>query len=135
MNAKPESANDIDEYVAGFPPDVRKVLEKVRKTIHKAVPGLEEKISYGIPTFTLNGKYVVYMAGNKGHVGLYPAPIDSAGFKKDLAPYASGKGTARFRYGEPMPFDLITRIVKFRAEENRKKERAKAEVKKNGTRK
>lgn len=111
-------AKDIDEYVAGFPEDVQKILKKIRTTIRKAAPKAEEKISYGIPTFTLNDRYLIYFAGFKNHVSVYPAPRGSAEFKKELAGYKGGKGTVQFPLDKPIPYELITRIVKFRIREN-----------------
>lgn len=119
---------DIDEYIAGFPIDVQERLEKIRKTIRKAVPDAEETISYQIPTFTLKGKYLVYFAAFKKHIGLYPAPRGNEKFKKELSVYEGGKGTVRFPLDKPIPFGLIERIVKFRVKENL--ERAKAKGKK-----
>ena len=119
---------DIDEYIASFPIDVQERLEKIRKTIRKAVPDAEETISYQIPTFTLKGKYLVYFAAFKKHIGLYPAPRGIEKFKKELSVYEGGKGTVRFPLDKPIPFGLIERIVKFRVKENL--ERAKAKGKK-----
>jgi len=107
----------IDEYIAGFPSDVRALLKKVRSTIRKAAPGAEESISYQIPAFRSNG-VLVYFAAFKKHISLYPAPRGNAAFKKELADYAGGKGTVRFPLDRPIPFDLIRRIVRFRAEQN-----------------
>jgi uncharacterized protein YdhG (YjbR/CyaY superfamily) len=97
-------------------------------TVRKAVPDAEEKISYQIPTFTLKGKYLVYFAAYKNHIGLYPAPRGVEKFKKELSAYEGGKGTVRFPLDKPIPFGLIERIVKFRVKENQ--ERAKAKAKK-----
>jgi uncharacterized protein YdhG (YjbR/CyaY superfamily) len=108
----------IDEYIAGFASEVQEILQKIRVTIRKAAPEAEEAISYQIPTFTLKGKYLVYFAAYKKHISLYPAPIGIAEFKEELAPYKSGKGTAKFPLDKPIPFDLISRIVKFRVTEN-----------------
>ena len=119
---------DIDEYIAGFPNDVQKMLQKIRMTIRKAVPDAEETISYQIPTFTLKGKYLIYFAAFKKHIGLYPAPRGIEKFKKELSVYEGGKGTVRFPLDKPIPFGLIERIVKFRVKENL--ERAKARPKK-----
>lgn len=118
--------NNIDEYMAAFPKDTQKVLEQVRATIKKAVSDAEETISYAIPTFTLKGRYLIYFAGYKNHIGLYPVPRVNEAFKEELSLYKGGKGTAQFPLNKSMPLDLITRIVKFRAEENA----AKAEKKK-----
>lgn len=115
------AAKDIDEYIASFPEDVQKILKRMRMTIRKAEPRAEEKISYGIPTFTLNGRYFIYFAGFKNHVSIYPAPRDSAEFKKELAGYKGGKGTVQFPLDKAIPYDLITKIVKFRIKENLKR--------------
>lgn len=117
MKTKQTAPKDIDEYVAAFPGDVQKILEKIRMTIRKAAPGVEEKISYQIPTFTLKGRYLVYFAAYKKHIGLYPAPRGSEEFKEELSGYEGGKGTVRFPFDKPIPFDLISRIVKFRVKE------------------
>lgn len=108
------AAKSIDEYIAAFPPDVQKILEKIRALIKKTARGAEETISYGIPTFKLNGSAVLYFAGYKKHVSVYPAPRNAAEFKAELKEYAGGKGTVQFPLNEPIPYDLIRRIVKFR---------------------
>ena len=121
MKSKRVTSKDVDEYIAGFPDDVQKILKKIRTTIRKAAPKAEEKISYGIPTFTLNGRPFIYFAGFKNHVSVYPAPRGSAEFKKELAGYKGGKGTVQFPLDKPIPYELITRIVKFRIKENLKR--------------
>jgi len=123
-----QAPKDIDEYIASFPEDVQKILEKVRKTIRKAAPRADEAISYQIPTFNLNGHYLIYFAGYKKHIGLYPAPRGVEKFKKELSLYEGGKGTVRFPLDKAIPFRLINRIVKFRVKESL--ERAKAKPKK-----
>ena len=117
----------IDEYIAGFPPDVQKILEKIRLTIRKAAPKAEEAISYGIPAFKLNGN-LVFFAAYKNHIGVYPAPRGNEKFKKELSAYEGGKGTVRFPLDKPIPFGLISRIVRFRVKRNL--ERAEAKGKK-----
>jgi uncharacterized protein YdhG (YjbR/CyaY superfamily) len=117
MRTKQTASKDIDEYIAGFPSDVQEILEKIRMTIRKAAPGVEEKISYQMPTFTLKGRYLVYFAAYKKHIGLYPAPRGGEEFKEELSGYEGGKGTVRFPFDKPIPFDLIRRIVKFRVKE------------------
>jgi uncharacterized protein YdhG (YjbR/CyaY superfamily) len=119
----------IDNYIAGFPKDVQEILEKIRLTIRKAAPDAEETISYQIPTFTLKGKYLVYFAAYKKHIGLYPAPRGSEKFKQELSGYEGGKGTVRFPFDKPIPFDLISRIVKFRVKENLERAKAKGKTK------
>jgi len=116
----------VDEYIATHPEDVRAILQRVRSTIRKAVPGAEEAISYQIPTYKLHGGHVVYFAGWKQHYSLYPATDHLvAAFKDDLAPYEVGKGTIRFPLSEPVPVRLIARIAKFLAKEAGTRARAK----------
>ena len=113
--------NSIDEYIATFPKDVQKIMKQLRTTIKAAAPKAEEKISYQMPTFTLNDKYLVYFAGWKTHIAFYGAPRGNAEFKEDLSAYETGQGTLKFPLDKPMPLDLITKIVKFRAAENLKR--------------
>ena len=110
--------NSIDEYISGFHKDTQKILEEIRATIKKAAPDAEETISYAIPTFTLNGHYLVYFAGYKNHISLYPAPRGNEAFKKELSVYKGGKGTVQFPLDKPLPLNLIIKIVKFRIEQN-----------------
>lgn len=106
--------NDIDEYIAAFPPDVQKILKKIRATIRKAAPKAVESISYQIPTYKLGGKVLIYFAGFAKHVSVYPAPRDADEFRGELAEYKGGKGTVQFPLDKPIPYELITRIVKFK---------------------
>jgi uncharacterized protein YdhG (YjbR/CyaY superfamily) len=108
---------DIDEYIAGFPEHIQEILEKIRRTIIEAAPDTEEKISYRIPTFTLKGN-LIHFAAFKNHIGLYPTPRGIEEFKEELSGYEGGKGTVRFPLDQPIPFDLIRRIVEFRVKEN-----------------
>ena len=101
----------VDDYISSFPSDVQIVLEEVRRTIHSAVPGAEETISYQIPTITLGGKSLVYFAGWKQHISVYPLPEMDQDFEQEIAPYKAGKGTLRFPLGEPMPHQLIKKLV------------------------
>lgn len=110
----------IDEYISSFPKPVQSLLQQVRQTIHKAAPEAEEAISYAIPTFKLNGN-LVHFAAFKNHIGFYPAPTGLKEFEKDLSPYMQGKGSVQFPLDQPLPIALITKIVKFRAEQNRAK--------------
>ena len=121
MKSKKVSFNSIDEYIATFPKDVQKIMKQLRGTIKAAAPKAEEKISYQMPTFTLNGKYLVYFAGWKTHIAFYGAPRGNAEFKEDLSAYETGQGTLKFPFDKPIPFDLITKIVKFRVAENLKR--------------
>ena len=112
------TANSIDEYIAGFPPETQKVLEEMRALIQASAPGATETISYAIPTFDLNGRHLVHFAGYKSHIGFYPVPSGLEAFKEDLMPYKQGKGSVQFPLGQPLPTDLIRRIVEFRVAEN-----------------
>lgn len=107
---------NIDEYISAFPIDVQKVLEEVRHKIGSIAPEAQETISYAIPTFDLNGKHLIHFAGFKNHIGLYPTPVGMEQFKDDFADYKTGKGSVQFPLSEPMPMDLIAKIVKFRLE-------------------
>lgn len=118
MRTDRTTAGSIDEYIAGFPEHTRKILEKIRRTIRKAAPNAEETISYKIPTFTLDGRPLIYFAAYPKHVALYPAPRGSEDFNEELSDYEGGKGTVRFPLDEPVPYDLIRRIVKFRMKES-----------------
>ncbi|MEX0864488.1 MAG: DUF1801 domain-containing protein [Acidimicrobiia bacterium] len=107
----------VDDYIASFPDDVQKVLQEVRRTIREVVPEADEKVSYGIPTLTLDGRYLVYFAGWKNHISVYPLPEGDQAFDDELAPYKSGKGTARFSLREPIPHDLIRRLIALLADQ------------------
>ena len=110
-------ATSIDEYIAGFPPETQEMLEEIRGIIRSVAPDATETISYAIPTFDLNGKHLVHFAGFKNHVGLYPTPSGMVAFAEELARYKSGKGSAQFPLGQPLPKDLIRGIVEFRVGE------------------
>jgi uncharacterized protein YdhG (YjbR/CyaY superfamily) len=129
MRTNQAAPGDIDGYIATFPNDVQQILEKIRMTIRKAAPDAEETISYQIPSFTLKDKYLIYFAAYKKHIGLYPAPRGIEKFKKELSLYGGGKGTLKFPLNKPIPFNLISRIVKFRAKENLERAEAKGEKK------
>jgi uncharacterized protein YdhG (YjbR/CyaY superfamily) len=115
--ANRSAANSIDEYIAEFPPETQKVLEELRALIRAAAPDARETISYAIPTFDLNG-HLVHFAGYERHVGFYPTGRGVEAFKEELKPYKGGKGSVQFPLGEPLPTDLIRRIVEFRVEES-----------------
>jgi len=119
--ANRSAADSIDEYIAGFPPETQKVLEELRALIKASAPGAIEKISYAMPTFDLNGHHLVHFAGYAKHIGFYPVPSGIEAFKEELKPYKSGKGSAQFPLGKPIPMDLIRRIIEFRVEENTRK--------------
>ena len=117
MRTNQTAPKDIDEYIAGFPNDVQKILEKIRLTIRKAAPDAEETIKYQMPTFTLNGN-LIHFAAFKKHIGLYPVPRGSETFKDELSKYEGAKSTVRFPLDKPIPFALISKIVKFRVKKN-----------------
>lgn len=107
----------IDEYIATFPPETQKLLTEIRKIIAQAAPEATEKISYAMPTFYLKGN-LVHFAGYKNHIGFYPAPSGITAFQEELSGYKNSKGAIQFPLDKPLPQELISRIVKFRAEEN-----------------
>jgi uncharacterized protein YdhG (YjbR/CyaY superfamily) len=125
MKAKQATPQNIDEYIAGFQPEIQKILQKIRMTVKKAAPDAEEAIKYQIPTFTLKGN-LIHFAAFKNHIGLYPAPRAIEKFKKELSAYEGAKGTVRFPLDKPIPYDLITRIVKFRVKTTLAKTESKA---------
>ena len=104
-------AETVDEYIASFPPDVREVLEEVRRTIRAVVPSAGEKISYQIPTITLDGTSLMHFSGWKAHIALYPIPPVDADLAAELEPFHSGKSTLKFPLNKPIPYDLITRLT------------------------
>jgi uncharacterized protein YdhG (YjbR/CyaY superfamily) len=114
----------IDEYIAEFPADVQVILQKVRDVVKTAVPQATEAISYGMPTFKLEGN-LVHFGAFKEHLGFYPIPSGLEQFKAELAPYNGGKGSVQFPYNQPIPYDLISKIAQFRATENLEKAAAK----------
>src|ERR1700737_956785 len=122
-------AKTMDEYFAGYPKDIQKLLEEVRATIRKAAPEAEETIKYGVPTFTLNGN-LVHFGGFKNHIGFYPAPSGIEAFKKELSVYEGAKGSIKFPINDPLPLALIGKIVKFRVMKNLEKAKIKASKKK-----
>jgi uncharacterized protein YdhG (YjbR/CyaY superfamily) len=123
-----KQAANIDDYIADFPEDVQKKLNQIRSTIRKAIPKAEEVISYGIPTYVLNGN-VVHFGGFKSHIGFYPAPRGIEAFKKELSVYEGSKGTIKFPLDKPLPTALIAKISKFRAKENQEKAKSKSKPK------
>jgi uncharacterized protein YdhG (YjbR/CyaY superfamily) len=108
---------NIDEYISGFPEATQKILKKIRSTIKKAAPEAEETIKYSMPTFTLKGN-LVYFAAFKNHIGLYPAPSGDDAINDELTLYKAAKATLRFPLDRPIPYALISRVVKLRVKEN-----------------
>ncbi|HME07255.1 MAG TPA: DUF1801 domain-containing protein [Bryobacteraceae bacterium] len=117
MPTAPAKPKSIDEYIASFSPEVQAILAKIRLTIRKAAPGAKEIISYRMPAFTLNG-VLVYFAAFKKHVGLYPPVRGDASLEKAISSYRGEKGNLRFPLDQPIPYDLIERIVKLRVKQN-----------------
>lgn len=110
----------VSEYIASVPPKARKPLRQIRAAIRKAAPGIKERISYRIPTFDLDGKYLLYMAAFKDHVSIYPATAGMmARYGKQLKPHRSGAGTLRFDLEGRLPLGLITKLAKLRVQERR----------------
>jgi uncharacterized protein YdhG (YjbR/CyaY superfamily) len=108
----------VDEYISSQPESVQRILERVRRTIRKAVPGADEMISYGLPTYKLHGRPLIYFAGWKEHYSIYPSSHRLvAAFKDQLAGYEVSKGTIRFPFSQPVPIQLIDGIATFRVEE------------------
>lgn len=117
MSIEQTMPRTIDEYIAGFPRDVQEILEKIRMTVKEAAPDAKETIKYRMPTFTLDGN-LVHFAAFKKHIGFYPVPTGIEAFKKELSGYKGAKGSVQFPLDKPIPYDLISRIVKFRVKEN-----------------
>ena len=112
---------NIDEYLKNFPSEVQEKLQQIRSLVQKLAPTAIETISYGMPTFKLNGKNLVHFAGYKSHIGFYPTPSGITNFEKELSVYKTSKGTAQFKINDEIPEKLIEKIVKFRIEEINKK--------------
>jgi len=113
----------LDEYISAFPEDIQATLEKMRQAIHKAAPEAVETMSYGIPTFDLNGKHLVFFAGWKQHISLYPLPAGDEAFQQAIAHYKRAKGTIQFPLDKPLPGDLVVQIVTLLVMEKPEKER------------
>jgi len=120
MDTQSKAPATVEGYIAQFPTDVQRVLRKVRATIKKAAPKAEERISYKMPGYYLDGQ-LVWFGGHPNHIGLYPTGEGIASFKKELAGYKTSKGAVQFPLDQPIPYDLITKIVKQRVRQNQKK--------------
>lgn len=114
---KETNPSSIDEYIAGFPLEIRERLERLRRVIQMAAPDAEEVIRYQMPTFRLAGKNLVHFAAFAHHIGFYPIPSGISAFKKELSCYKQGKGSVQFPLDEPVPYDLVKKIVAFRVKE------------------
>lgn len=116
----------VTDYIDGTSPPVRKALKQLRTTIKKAAPGITERISYRIPVFELNGKYLLYIAGFRNHVSVYPVTASMvARYGKAIAPFRHGRGTLRFSLTETLPLDLVRKLAKLRVQERRASSRTK----------
>lgn len=110
-------AGSVDEYISTFPKNIQIILQRIRKTIRQSAPKAEETIRYRIPTLRLNGN-LVHFAAFKDHIGFFPTSSPRLAFKKELSRYKGGKGTIQFPLDEPIPYDLIKKIVEYRVKEN-----------------
>ncbi len=111
---------NIDQYIASLPVEVQEIMTRIRAIIHEEAPEATEKISYQMPTFVL-GKNLVHFAAFKSHIGFYPTPSGTEAFQNEISTYVGGKGSIRFPLDQPIPYDLIRRIVAFRVAEMREK--------------
>lgn len=121
----PTKAKNIDEYVKDFPTGTKKMLQQIRSTIKKTAPGSEEVISYSMPAFRLNKRILVYFAGWKDHVSVYPVPKANQTLQKEISRYQTGRGTLQFTLDKPLPVKFISKIVKLRMKENSEAAKAK----------
>ena len=119
MNGSEPKPETIDEYIQALPPDKRAILQRIRQTIRKAAPEAQEAISYRMLAFVQNG-VLIYFAAFRNHIGLYP-PVEDPDLRREAAPYAGPKGNLQFPLDEPIPFALITKIVKSRLKANRQR--------------
>jgi uncharacterized protein YdhG (YjbR/CyaY superfamily) len=123
-----EEIKTIDEYIVGFEPTIQKTLNELRDFIKKEAPEATEKISYGMPTFYLNGN-LVHFAAFKDHYGFFPSPSGITAFEKELIPYRTGKGTLSFPFNKPIPWDILKKVIHYRVEENLRKVKGKTKKK------
>jgi uncharacterized protein YdhG (YjbR/CyaY superfamily) len=105
------TAETVDEYISAFPDATQDLLQELRRRVLAALPDAEERISYQIPTFAVDGQYVIYIAGWKNHVSIYPIPDGDEALDADLAPYRSGQGTIKLPLKQPVPWDLVDRAI------------------------
>ena len=106
-----DTPTTIDDYISAFPAHVQTILQEVRARLRSTVPTADEGISYGIPALTLDGRYLVYFAGWKHHISVYPLPEGDASLDEEMAPYVAGKGTLKFPLSEPIPYELVERVA------------------------
>lgn len=122
---------DVDEYIAAYPTDVQEILFKIRKIIKEAAPQAKETIGYRMPTYKLNGN-LVHFAAYKKHIGFYPTPPAIVAFQKELSPYKQSKGAVQFPIDQPIPYDLVKKIVKYRVKESEGSDKVTRSKKKTG---
>lgn len=115
--------DEIEQYIHQFSPGVQKILKKVRKIIKENAPGVQETMAYGMPGYKVNKKPLVYFAAYKHHIGFYATPSGHSAFKVELSKYKQGKGSVQFPLDQPIPYDLIESIVKYRVDENNTRNR------------
>ena len=127
-----QSYNTIDQYIEDFPPTIQKILASIRSTIQKTVPQAQEAIKYGIPTFVLGGN-LIHFAAFKHHIGIYPGPVGIAAFEKELSRYQTSKGAIQLPLDEPIPLNLIKKIVEFRVQQTEMKLKLKSAKSKKAT--
>ena len=120
MTTNTPPASGMEDYIKSFPPEVQTILQELRSTIRKAAPQAEETIGYGIPTFRLNGN-LVHFGAYKNHIGFYPGAGGVLEFYKKLSSFKSAKGSVQFPHDRPIPYDVISKIVKFRVKQNEEK--------------
>jgi uncharacterized protein YdhG (YjbR/CyaY superfamily) len=120
MTSAKKDFTSIDEYIAAFPEETQRALEQIRAAIKAMFPDAEERISYKMPAFKLNGEYFIHFSAWKNHIGMYPIPEGNAAFQKEIEPYRSAKSSLSFPLDKPMPIKLISKVVKFRIAENLK---------------
>lgn len=116
-NVDPVYNEIIDAYLAPFPVEVRERMKLIRQTVHEIVPEITEKISYQMPTFVYKKTYLVHFAGYENHVGFYPTPSGIRAFIDELSPYKNAKGSVQFPHNQPLPIDLIRRMILYRRDE------------------
>ena len=124
MERKRKQFNTIDEYIANFPEEIQSILQELRQTIKESAPQAQEAISYQMPTFKLNGN-LVYFGAFKNHIGFFPTSSAIVAFGEELSEYKTSKGTIRFSFDKPIPFDLVRKIVEYRVNENLQKKKKK----------
>jgi uncharacterized protein YdhG (YjbR/CyaY superfamily) len=120
MKSTESSSQEVERFISRYPAEVQEILYKIRSIIREVAPEAQEKLNYGIPTFTLNGNLAHY-SGFKDHIGFYPTPSGVEKFKKQLSKYEGAKGSVKFPLDQPIPYDLIREIVEFRVKEQRAK--------------